>query len=65
MLSIKEARMKAGLSQRELAEAMGVTRSAVSGWERTSAPCTKRIRRLADVLGCTVDDLLPQEQDAT
>lgn len=63
MLSIKDARKRAGLTQKQLADAMGVSRAAVSSWERQSAPSTKRIRKLARVLGCDAEDLLPPDQD--
>ena len=54
---IKELRIKAKLSQKELAEMLGVTQGAVSQWETNeSRPQTGMLSNLARVLGCTVDD---------
>lgn len=55
---IREYRKKAGLSQTELAEALGIDQSAVSNWERgLSEPTAFNIRRLADILGVKPGDL--------
>lgn len=50
---IKQARRAAGLSQVELAKAMGITRSACSQWEsdQGTAPRRDRLERLALELG--------------
>lgn len=48
-----------GLSQEELAERIGVSRQAVSKWERAEAsPDTDNLILLAQVYGVTLDDLL-------
>lgn len=48
---IKLARTRKGLTQTQLADAMGVTKSAVSGWELgRELPHTNRLHRLARVL---------------
>lgn len=54
---IRERRLELGISQQEMAEALGVTQSAVALWElgRTE-PSTHNLRRLADVLGCSPAD---------
>ena len=55
---IKKCRLKSGLSQTELAFALGVDQSAVSNWERGKAePTAFNIRRLADLLGVKPGDL--------
>ncbi|WP_369680685.1 helix-turn-helix domain-containing protein [Bittarella massiliensis (ex Durand et al. 2017)] len=47
------------LSQEELAEGVGVTRQAVSRWERgTARPDTANLARLAQVLGVALGDFL-------
>ena len=52
-------RMKRGLSQRELAELLGVTDKAVSKWENGKAkPTTDTLRKLAAVFGSEVEELL-------
>lgn len=52
-------RKKFGFSQEELAEKIGVSRQAVSKWERAeAAPDTDNLIILADVYGVTLDELL-------
>lgn len=55
---IRELREKRGLSQKELADALGVDRSAISLWESgKTEPTAFNIRRLADILGVAPGDL--------
>ena len=52
-------RKKSGLSQEELASKIGVSRQAVSKWERAEAsPDTDNLILLAKVYGVTIDELL-------
>lgn len=52
-------RKKSGLSQEELAEKIGVSRQAVSKWERAEAsPDTDNLIILAGIYGVTLDELL-------
>ena len=58
-------RLAAGLSQHELAAALGVTQSAVSQWE--SGETTPRFASLIDiaaVIGVPVSDLLSNDWEA-
>lgn len=56
---IRQARENAGLTQKQLAEALGLDQSAVSNWETgKSEPVINNLRRLADILGCQPADLL-------
>lgn len=56
---IYQARKKAGLSQEALADALGVTRQAVSKWETgKSVPDTENLRRMAQVLAVSADFFL-------
>ena len=56
---IREYRKRAGLTQAELAKRMNVDQSAVSLWESgKTKPLRKTHRKLAKILGCTVEDLL-------
>jgi transcriptional regulator with XRE-family HTH domain len=56
--AIRSARRRAGLSQVELAELVGVRQSSVSQWERGSTkPSTVHLLTLAARLGCTLGEL--------
>lgn len=57
-------RKKAGLSQEELAEKLGVSRQSVSKWEGAqSVPDLNRILELAKLFGVTTDFLLKDEEE--
>ena len=65
-----EYRRKHNLSQEQLAEQIGVSRQAVSKWERAeSSPDTDNLIELAKLYGCTLDELLytdePTRRDPT
>jgi len=65
-----ELRKKQGLSQEELAARLGISRQAVSKWERAeSSPDTDNLIALAELYGVSLDDLLnmsPEDKgDAT
>lgn len=52
-------RLERAMSQEELAEHLGVSRQAVSNWERSeSLPDTTNLLRLSDFYGVTVDELI-------
>ena len=56
---LQQMRKKNNLSQEELAAKMGVTRQAVSKWERAeSAPDMENLILLAKLYGVTIDELL-------
>ena len=56
-------RKKAGWSQEELAEQLGVTRQSVSKWEGAqSVPDIDKILQLSRLFGVTTDYLLKDEQ---
>jgi DNA-binding XRE family transcriptional regulator len=55
---IREYRLKAGLTQRALGAALGVTRRAISAWERgLSCPTVPSLMRLAKTLGTLAESL--------
>ena len=55
-------RKKKGLSQEELAEKIGVSRQAISKWERAeSSPDTENLIALASVYGLSIDSMLNQD----
>lgn len=60
-----ELRRAQGYSQESLAAALGLTRQAVSRWERgESLPDTENLIALADLYGVTLDELVrPQPQE--
>lgn len=55
---IREYRLRAGLTQRKLAEMLGRGRDAVSSWERgLSLPSVPRLLRMAKILGTLAESL--------
>jgi transcriptional regulator with XRE-family HTH domain len=56
---IRAARLARGMTQADLAEAVGVSRSAVAQWEtERSGQVRGNLTRIASVLGVTVEHLL-------
>lgn len=65
-MNIKKAREKAGLTQQELADKLGVGQSAVAMWESQKAlPRTDKLPVLAKVLKCSVSALLKNQASHT
>lgn len=63
-MSFLSAREKIGLSQREVAEKLGVDQSSVSFWETgKTAPRASTLVKLSGLYGCTVDELLLEEKE--
>lgn len=64
VMKIKELREAANLQQKQVAECMGVLQSAVSNWETEVAlPKARQLPLLAQVLGCSIDDLFAPMED--
>lgn len=62
-MNIRELRLKAGLTQAQLAKKMNVDQAAVSRWESgETRPLRKCHRKLAKVLGCTEEELKADEK---
>ena len=60
MHRIRELRIAQKLSQQELATKLGIDRSTVAKWETgTHSPRTDKLRQLAKVLNCSLEELLP------
>ncbi len=62
---IAENRKEKELTQRELAEKMGVTDKAVSKWERNlSCPDINSLPKLSETLGISIDELIQMKEAA-
>jgi putative transcriptional regulator len=61
---IRVAREILDLTQQELADAIGVTQSAISDLERRrwGGTTVETARKLADAFGCSIDDLFPSKE---
>lgn len=60
--NLARLRKEAGYTQESLAEALGVSRQAVSKWESGQAmPEAATLVELAELLGCSLDQLMRQE----
>lgn len=58
-MCIREARLRAGLSVRDVMAAVGVSDASVYQWETgVTTPRPKMLIRLSELYGVTVDDLL-------
>lgn len=65
MEGIKQRREALNITQKQLAEKMGVERSTVAKWEAGAAfPAAAKLPKLAEALGCTVADLYTTEKTA-
>ena len=61
-----QLRRMGGLSQEALAEKLEVSRQTLSKWETgESVPDIEKCRRLADIFGVTLDDLVNFEPDGS
>ena len=63
---LRTARRSAGLTQKQLAEQLGVESITVSRWERgVTTPSLPRLRRIAELTETTVSDLVRTADAAT
>lgn len=61
-MSLVSARKAAGKTQKQTADHLGITDSAVNQWEKGKTfPKTELLPKLAKFYGCTVDELLKEE----
>lgn len=61
-MSFKKSRKAAGIKINDAAKSLGVSRQTVSAWEHgVSKPETHRLKEIAKLYGCTIDDLLKDE----
>ena len=62
-MSFRDARVKAGLSVAEVMEALKVSDAAVYQWETgKNTPKGKRLPEVAKLYGCTIDELLKEDE---
>lgn len=62
-MNLKEVRNKAGLTQQDIADKLKVDRSSVAKWESGEAmPRVDKLKQLAIILDCTIDDLLSDQK---
>ena len=60
---IKELRKKSKLTQKQLAEKIHVSSQVISNWERGySTPDSEDVKKLAETLDCSVDQLLGRDE---
>ena len=62
-MSFSSARERSGLTQKEVAEMMGVDQSAVSFWETgQTMPRAAMLVKLSGLYCCSVDELLAKDK---
>lgn len=66
MLVIRKIRRDLDITQKQLAETVGVEQQTVCGWERGRfEPRMSMLPRIAEALGCTIDDLFDESKGKT
>ena len=56
---IRQLRERRGMTQKQLADALGLSHVAICLWETgENVPTIQNLYRLADILGCDARDLL-------
>ena len=64
-MKIGEYRKRAQLTQEALANKLNVDPSAITKWETgAAAPTAAKLPKIAEALGCTIDDLFGNEKSA-
>lgn len=63
-MSIVHYRRINGMRQKDLAKRLDVDQSAVSNWERGQRPLQKYVDKMAQMFGCTEEELLSENQDS-
>ena len=63
MIELKNKRIDRGLTQKQIADSLGVKQNTVSQWESGERqPSVGLLPKLAELLDCTVDELLGIEK---
>lgn len=61
-MNFKNARIRAGLTQEEVAEKLKIDQSAISLWETgRNGPKVSRLPEIAKLFGTTIDELLKED----
>ena len=61
---LAQARMAAGMTQGQMAAALGCSQKDVSRWERgVHSPRVDVLIKMADVLGCPIDALIEKSKE--
>lgn len=64
-MRLKQIRESKRISQKELANKLGITESAVCHWEAGRyLPTTDKLQQIAKTLGVTIDELLADSEEA-
>lgn len=59
--NFKNARIKAGLTQQQIADTLGLDRTAIAQYERgTSTPNFKNLPKICKILGISLDELFEE-----
>lgn len=61
--NLRALRKKRGITQEQLADAVGISPQAVSKWETSSYPDAQLLPAVADYLGVTIDELFGRKQE--
>lgn len=68
MNNLKRYRRKAGMTQPQLADVVGISHRTLQDYEQGQKPLEKAaaitVLRMAKALGCTVEDLIGEEAEA-
>lgn len=65
-MSFLSARLRTGMSQAAVAEKLGISAASVCQWETgKTQPRAEKLPEIASLYGCTVDDLLSPDTEAT
>ena len=63
-MNLKNARIRAGLTQEEVAEKLKIDQSAISLWETgRNGPKVSRLPEIAKLFGTTIDELLKEDEE--
>lgn len=53
---------KRGISINKLEEKAGLSTGSICKWGKSVSPTVKSIKKVSDILGCTVDDLISEKK---